>query len=521
MGLLNAALGGILANESFTLSQTYYFGKASSDYEAVEVQGVAIDLRDGLWSPAFPSQAKPESMTFEVATARSERITEAIQKIYSNEAYYQPALSLAAMLCKSGMSKDDAKAMVKSILEAHPNPNGDIDQYIGHVDGFLTGEGFGDAKTDTQVSDKAAELLQPISYQLDHIEAINWVIPGFLPEGLVSIAGEPGIGKTTAIVGMCASAAKIVKYDSITQTPFHRKIIYITEDPKQVISMLYGLSKQGAIDPQLVKERFIVVEAVRSNPQVLAATLQLAADNYYDTYFSDIGDFKIPPLVVIDTSSASIELESENNNSEVSRAFALLKNKVFQNELPLWTVTHTPKAAKGSEGKGLSARGASSQEGDAQTTVYVHGEGFKRLVSLGKKRFTPDYSEIEYTVDTHSEEVTDRYGHKQNVFYSIANLVRSLKSARVAEAKAIAQADRVKAARDAVMEFVSEYDYEGKPLTRTLIQDHKMGFGNSDKKVAIDGLLASGHLAEREVPEHRKQRGPKCLEIILGKEDYF
>ena len=383
---------------------------------------------------------------------------------------------------------------------------------------------------------KAAELLRPVPYQLDHIEAINWVIPGFLPEGLTVIAGEPGIGKTTAIVGMCASVAKIVKYDTIDQTPFHRKIVYITEDPRQIQSMLYGLCERDGIDPQIVKERFFIFEAIRSDPEVLAAALQLAADEYYDTYstdsvsYADIDgsvegnihkDFKIPPLVVIDTSSASIELESENNNSEVSRAMSLLKNKVFRNELPLWTVTHTPKATRGSEGKGLSARGASSQEGDGQTTVFVHGEGLKRLVSLGKKRFMPEFNEIEYTVDGHNEVVADRYGHLQTVFYSVASLVRSHKSARIEEAKAVAAADRIQAAKAAVMGFVADYDYEGKPLTRTVIQADKMGVGNTDKKAAIDELLAGGYLAEREVPDHRRQRGPKCFEIVLGEKEYF
>ena len=79
----------------------------------------------------------------------------------------------------------------------------------------------------------------------------------------------------------------------------------------------------------------------------------------------------------------------------------------------------------------------------------------------------------------------------------------------------------MQAAKTAVLGFVTDYDYEGKPLTRTVIQDNKMGIGNNDKKAAIDELLAGGYLAESEVPEHRRQRGPKCMELILGEKEYF
>lgn len=57
VGRLNAALGGILAQESFTAAQSYYFGRLtdSPDFESVLVPGAALD-RLAL-APQFPSGA--------------------------------------------------------------------------------------------------------------------------------------------------------------------------------------------------------------------------------------------------------------------------------------------------------------------------------------------------------------------------------------------------------------------------------------------------------------------------------
>ena len=54
VSLLNRALGGILAPESWTLNQTYYYGKVNGvAYEVIEVNGDCLDVVD-LWSVIVP-----------------------------------------------------------------------------------------------------------------------------------------------------------------------------------------------------------------------------------------------------------------------------------------------------------------------------------------------------------------------------------------------------------------------------------------------------------------------------------
>jgi hypothetical protein len=157
-GMLNTALGGILARESFTLSQTYYFGSASQNYVAINIEGEAIDLKEGQWDPQYPEKAVQaiEGQT----QPRTTRISDCIKEIYENRSYYEPALRLTAMYFNSGMSRQDAIATVKSIMEAHPNPNNDLPKYISYVDGFLASNEFNRPEVVVQKEDEPAKVIE-------------------------------------------------------------------------------------------------------------------------------------------------------------------------------------------------------------------------------------------------------------------------------------------------------------------------------------------------------------------------
>lgn len=56
VALLNGALGGILAPESFTLSQAFYFGRVDGrEYECIEVPGTPIDKHDLFLTERYPA----------------------------------------------------------------------------------------------------------------------------------------------------------------------------------------------------------------------------------------------------------------------------------------------------------------------------------------------------------------------------------------------------------------------------------------------------------------------------------
>jgi len=88
MGRLNGVLGGVLSPESFTLSQTYYFGAVSgAPYECVEVPGAYIDTLNGLPEvlPAPVAGQVREQIINPLLTADLDELRSALSAISADE----------------------------------------------------------------------------------------------------------------------------------------------------------------------------------------------------------------------------------------------------------------------------------------------------------------------------------------------------------------------------------------------------------------------------------------------------
>lgn len=102
VGTLNAALGGILAGESFKPSQSYYFGRlAGAEYRAVHVAGEPLDLGGLFIDPVFPTTAErradtlpTEPMTTGEVHDFAERLQAAGPEYFSDGSYLERFLPL-------------------------------------------------------------------------------------------------------------------------------------------------------------------------------------------------------------------------------------------------------------------------------------------------------------------------------------------------------------------------------------------------------------------------------------------
>lgn len=124
---LNGALGGILGNESFTLSQAYYVGRVKDvPYEVARVRGEFIDtlhaLDERAISPAKPGDSK----------------TERLEKIRSDEPVIQRLKERELVLQARADGAVDIKCPFES---AHTTPRspGDCIYYPPHTGGFQSG----------------------------------------------------------------------------------------------------------------------------------------------------------------------------------------------------------------------------------------------------------------------------------------------------------------------------------------------------------------------------------------------
>ena len=83
VGVLNAALAGILAGESFALSQSFYFGRlAGAEFRAVHVPGKPVDITAGLFfEPVFPPKAERRAETLPTARMTPDEVHEFTERL--------------------------------------------------------------------------------------------------------------------------------------------------------------------------------------------------------------------------------------------------------------------------------------------------------------------------------------------------------------------------------------------------------------------------------------------------------
>ena len=277
-----------------------------------------------------------------------------------------------------------------------------------------------------------------LDYSTEETEATEFVIDGFVAEGMFMFAGSAGIGKTTLLVPLAAAAAHLCGIDYELKPALRRKVIYLTEDAKQVKRILYGLRRHYGVNlsDEEFKSWFKIIETKRSSPESLVALIHRLAKKHtvrqqcVDGLFIDVG-----PLVVPDTVAATFDLEDENNNSQVSKFVAQIKVACVETNTSLWAIAHLAKGTSKADIEKATPRGASAFEGDVNGTGYIFNEGVadSRHMMLGKTRYTPEFRELVFTTSLHSMRVQNRLGQIKDEPYRIGIARKSSKEERVGQ----------------------------------------------------------------------------------------
>ncbi len=234
----------------------------------------------------------------------------------------------------------------------------------------------------------------------DSMKPTRWLIPNLIQEGLVLVAGSPGVGKTTNLLPMLASVAHLG--DPANQTirpPARRKILWITEDSSQAKRIIHGMAHAGWLTLDQAVEWINIVDAQRL-PIEQIVTLEPEIRHLWTEAQGAHGPVTMRPLIVFDTLSAVVAVDNENDNAEISKVMAGLKTAFAG--YPLVVIAHTSKALKGrTDAREMAVRGASALEGDAHQTMYLVEDDGTRFLVFGKTRFERHESfDVQFTSHT-------------------------------------------------------------------------------------------------------------------------
>ena len=343
----------------------------------------------------------------------------------------------------------------------------------------------------------------------------RWVIPGFIGHGVTVIAGAHGVGKTTALLPLAMTAAGL-HGDELLPSQW-RHVVYITEDVEQVRRILAGIVGDLNISLDLIRERLHIVEAVRLDPTRVAAV----GTTYRAHFNRTVQGVDVLPLVVLDTKSAVLALENENDNSEASRMMSALKQGF--DGLPVWLIGHVAKPNVGrADVAALSSRGASAIEGDANQTMFLVKEDERRYLLLGKTRFAPRWRELEITSFTAQTAEPDEFGNWEIVEmrWGIASPAeRSRKEATEQATEQRRKEDDARLRQD-IRDAVEEAWLLGNPLNRAGVKS-KIRRKKADVVAMIENLLSERWLYEVDVEAKlRAVNSKKAFLVNLTTEEH-
>lgn len=344
-----------------------------------------------------------------------------------------------------------------------------------------------------------ARFIEPLPTTLTQPRMI---LPGLIAAGLVVIAGQHGVGKTTVLASIIVKVAGACAAGDPLAPKHGRHVVYVSEDTDQFQRIMYAVAKAIPGAAAIIRERVHLVEAVRLPVEKVVEV----AGFYAERFTVEADGVKLPPLVVLDTRSAIIAVDDENDNAETSRIMAALKQRFAG--LPVWIVGHIAKASFGrADAKSMSARGATALEGDAHQVIFiVIEENDERFLIRGKTRFEAAIASCRLVSHVALEFGTDEFGEPCEIPVRHVDLEPLTaeedgdRRAMAAEAKKAAaeeaKASRLEDARRAILEWViaeaqagNRYDKEGVSNgTRRLLGKV------SERKALIDDLVAKHDL---------------------------
>jgi hypothetical protein len=327
---------------------------------------------------------------------------------------------------------------------------------------------------ETQAEDGAPAPAAPhwpeLTYDLSKPRGVDYLIDGYLAHSLSLIAGQPGVGKTTVMTSLALIASGHSLPDCSLKAPVKRKVIYVTEDTEQVVRSLYAHVKRHGLDIDQVKQSVVVIEAKRSQ---LPDLLKLAENVINHTIDGN------RPWLILDTANATLDLENENDNSEVGAYISGLKQTLYvQLGVPISIIHHTNKQISRTDAEAMG-RGASALTGDVTLTAVIFmDEDGNRYMRLAKRRYEPTFDELAFTSDTFTEPATTSYGDLQELTLRVVVPKPSSEDERkqaAAERRAMELDSAMSEKADLAVNYVTDLINQYGPLAI------KMGSGGSNK----------------------------------------
>lgn len=422
--------------------------------------------------------------------------------------------SLAGSMRRIGLSASEIHAAISTVNAERcdiPLPASDVKRIAESIARYTpdhdvgASAALGDAAAESILNDQPKHPLSNfVHYDLDNIPPTEYVLDGIMEAGVVLVVGSAASGKTTQLLPLLTRVTHLCDPDDPLKPLLRRKLIWVSEDPKQALRILRSMREAGHFgthSAREVSEWIKVVAAARLAPEIVAQVAPFYETMAVDNISADGEVYRTNPVVVFDTNNSVFDLENESDNSEVGRAMAVLKQK-FRG-IPLVLVGHIAKALKRADVVDFSARGAGAWEADANQVMYMikedDGKRWLEIVSA-KHRFFARADGILFGASINVIKTHDILGNKitETLIHGVPEIVEAGGKSEIAKVKEKNRKDADLAARQLLLKqkeeaVISALNLLNKTEYRTKTELAERIGGNKNQALeVIDAMVARG-----------------------------
>jgi hypothetical protein len=392
-------------------------------------------------------------------------------------------------------------------------------------------------------AEAAHPLTNFVKRETDSLIYQTYVLDGIICDQIALIAGSAGVGKTSSLIPLFMKVAHLCKADDPLKPEIRRRVIYITEDVVQAENILMAVRKSGAIGnvaKEEVDDFFRIVPAKRMSAEEI---VQVAGDYrdlaYLNKNQTEEGYFEYlaMPLTVFDTANSTIDLNNENDNAEVGKSIATLKQEF--GGIPVVIVAHTAKAIKKADIASMSSRGAGAWEGDVNQVLYLtldedSGPNHRWLeVGDAKHRFSSKVKGLSLSVSYYEEFVRSPLGKWSTVSVAFCEaevmtkedrdkVIEEAKSRKEEEKESNSGKDRDLKC-DQMIEFIKwawKNPTTEKPPSARSVRSKVRGRAETLSDYMSD-MIARGKVVEIEIPQElRRNNNSKTVLYGLDHDEF-
>lgn len=422
--------------------------------------------------------------------------------------------SMAGSMRRNGFSSSEIFAAISAANSERcdiPLPASDVKRIAESIARYApehdigASAALGDAAAENLIREQLPHPLSTfVHYDLDNIPPTEYVLDGIMEAGVVLVVGSAASGKTTQLLPLLTRVTHLCDPDDPLKPLLRRKLIWVSEDPKQALRILRSMREAGHFgthSAREVSEWIKVVAAARLAPEIVAQVAPFYETMAVDNIGADGEVYRTNPVVVFDTNNSVFDLENESDNSEVGRAMAVLKQK-FRG-IPLVLVGHIAKALKRADVVDFSARGAGAWEADANQVMYMikedDGKRWLEIVSA-KHRFFAHADGILFGASINVIQTRDILGNKitETLIHGVPEIIEAGGKSEIAKVKEKNRKDADLAARQLLMKqkeeaVISALNLLNKTEYRTKTELAERIGGNKNQALeVIDAMVARG-----------------------------